>query len=121
MLGGLHPGHRAAPLHCRVRYFDPLARRPGIPEDVAGLVEGLSADETTLTLVNLNQSEPRVVLVQGGAYAEHQLHEAATDGRHVAVNRPELPVRLAAGCGGRITLKMKRNANPPTLKPPWDR
>lgn len=55
MMGGIHPGNKGSVLHCRVRYFDPVARRAGIPDDVAALVEKLSADEVTLSLVNLNQ------------------------------------------------------------------
>src|SRR5207245_2875752 len=34
-LGGLDPGNTGDPLHCRVRYFDPIRRRAGLPEDVA--------------------------------------------------------------------------------------
>jgi hypothetical protein len=30
-------------------------------------------------------------------------------------------VRLAAGAGARLTLKMKRHVNAPTLSFPWDR
>ena len=47
MLGGLIPRHGEA-LHCRVRYFDPVRRRAGTPEDVAVLVEGMGDDTTTL-------------------------------------------------------------------------
>ena len=39
MNGGIDPGRWTMPLHCRVRYFDPVRRRAGIPEDVAALVE----------------------------------------------------------------------------------
>ena len=57
-LGGLAPRH-GEPLHCRVRYFDPEGRRPGLPPDVAALVETLTADEVALSLVNINQIEHR--------------------------------------------------------------
>ena len=57
MLGGLPPKHQGEVLHARVRYFDPVRRRPGLPEDVAALVESLTDDSTSLVLVNLNQSE----------------------------------------------------------------
>jgi len=58
--------------------------------------------------------------VQGGAYGEHRLMEAAVNGRSVAVNGPALTVQLAPGAGGRIVLKMQRYANPPTLRMPTD-
>jgi hypothetical protein len=121
MLGGVLPGRTGSILHCRLRHFDPLARRAGLPDDVAALVESLSADETTLVLVNLNQSEPRTVVVQAGGYAEHQLTAVVLDGRDVPVDRPEVSIHLAPGSGARMVLKMRRYANPPTLSPPWDR
>jgi hypothetical protein len=43
MLGGLAPKHRGEILHSRVRYFDLLKRRPGLPDDVAALVDSLGA------------------------------------------------------------------------------
>jgi hypothetical protein len=120
MLGGLYPGHHGALLHCRVRYFDPVARRAGLPADVAALVERLSADDAVLTLVNINQLEPKVVTVQAGAYGEHQVTAVAVNGRTSDVGRSSFEVRLAPGAGARMTLKMKRYANEPTLLPPWD-
>jgi len=121
MLGGLPTGRIGFPLHCRVRYFDPARRRAGVPEDVAALVEKLTDDETTLTLVNISPTQAREVLVQGGAYAEHQVLSASTDGQTLPVNAPCFTVRLAPGAGGRIALRMKRYANQPTLAFPWDR
>jgi hypothetical protein len=120
MLGGIHPGHRAAPLHCRVRYFDPLTHRAGLPEDVGALVEALTPEETTLSLVNVNPAETRSLVIQAGAYAEHQCLSIMLDGKERAVNSPHLGVRLAPGAGCRMVLKMKRYANPPTLLPPWE-
>ncbi len=59
-------------LHCRVRYFDVEHQRPGLPRDVAALVEGLAADRTVLRLVNLNPLATRTVVVQAGGFAEHR-------------------------------------------------
>jgi len=120
MLGGLPTGRIGFPLHCWVRYFDLRRRRAGIPEDVAALVEKMTADETTLTLVNTNQVEERMVVVQGGAYAEHQLLTAEIDGVVAPVDQPYFIVHLAPGCGTRLVLKMTRYANLPTMAFPWD-
>lgn len=119
MLGGLPTGRVGYPLHCRVRYFDPARRRAGLPEDVAALVEGMTADETTLNLVNLNPVAARTVIVQGGAYAEHTIDSVADGERETAVGAPSVAVRLAPGCGTRLTLRMARYANQPTLAMPW--
>jgi len=121
MLGGLHPGHQGSPLHCRLRYFDPVARRAGLPEDVAALVEKLSAEETVLTLVNVNPSEAREVVVQGGAYAEHQFAGVEAGEKSIPIDRSSFTVRLAPGAGQRLTARMQRYANAPTLWAPWDR
>jgi hypothetical protein len=120
MLGGIHPGRQGAPLHCSVRYFDPVRRRAGLPADVAALVETFSPDSLTLRLVNLSQTDERLVTVQGGAYGEHQFLDVR-DGSHAskAVGRT-IDVRLAPGCGGRLVIGWKRHANQPTLHAPWD-
>ena len=52
------PHQGGAPLHARLRYFDPVRRRAGLPEDVAALVDTLDAARTGVTLVNL-ESKPR--------------------------------------------------------------
>ena len=121
MLGGLPPKHQGEVLQARVRYFDPVRRRPGLPEDVAALVDSLQADSTSIILVNLDQSRPRTVIVQGGAYGEHLCERVATEGRTVAIAGPTFRVELAPGSGGRLIVSMKRYAAPPTLAPPWDR
>ena len=75
-VGGYFPRGRIWVLHSRVRYFDPDRRRAGLPPDVAALVHELKDDAVTVTLVNLNQVEPRNLVVQAGAYAEHLFTEA---------------------------------------------
>jgi hypothetical protein len=121
MLGGLPPKHQGEVLQARVRYFDPARRRPGLPEDVAALVDSLRDDSTSLVLVNLNQSEPRTVIVQGGGYGEHLCERVVAEGQTAAVSRPWFRVDLAPGAGGRLTVSTKRYAARPTLAPPWDR
>jgi hypothetical protein len=119
MLGGIDCEKKAGVLFCRVRYFDPEARRPGIPADVAALVERMTADECSLTLVNTNQLEPRTVVVQAGGYAEHQFLSVSADDRTTTIDAPQFSVHLAPGAGGRLTASMKRYVNQPTAKFPW--
>jgi hypothetical protein len=120
MLGGLHPGHQGSPLHCRVRYFDPVQRRPGLPDDVAALVEKLTADSAALMLVNVNQSDERQLVVQAGAYGEHRFAGIELADRTVELDAPFFTVRLAPGAGQRLTLRMRRYVNRPTMWPPWE-
>jgi hypothetical protein len=121
VMGGISPGNRGTVLHCRVRYFDPAARRTGLPPDVAALVEGMTAGSTTLRLVNLCQTAPRTVIVQSGAYGEHTCDSVMLDGREVPVGTTSFSVHLAPGAGSRLVLKVRRYVNAPTLMPPWDR
>ncbi|HEY5084269.1 MAG TPA: hypothetical protein VII48_07110, partial [Rhizomicrobium sp.] len=122
-----HPGWaRTTPaqggtlLYSRLRYFDPARRRAGLPQDVAALVDGWGPDSLSVTLVNISPSVARSVIVQGGAYGEHQI-VSVTDGKDTTpVDAPSFPVRLAAGAGAKLTLKMKRFANDPTLSFPWE-
>lgn len=108
-------------LHARVRYFDPERRRAGLPEDVAALVEQIGADTLTLSLVNVNAVEPRRVIVQAGAYGEHQFESVSWEGKSMNVNQAWLSVRIEAGCGARLRFRMRRYANTPTLEQPWNR
>ena len=121
MLGGLPTGRTGGPLHCRLRYFDPERRRAGIPEDLAALVENLSADSVTVVLVNTNQVAARTLTVQGGAYAEHQFRAVEVDGRTVDVGGSAFTVEIGPGCGARLRIGTDRYANSPTLAFPWRR
>jgi len=119
-LGALEPGREGGLLNARVRYFDPVRRRAGLPEDVAALVSGLTDTETTITLVNLNSSEPRTLIVQGGAYGEHQIESVSWNGRTVRVGAPSFTVKLDAAGGAKLTLIMRRYQNAPTAHFPWN-
>ncbi len=128
--GGLYLQHgswaRTSPnqggtlLYCRLRHFDPERRRAGLPPDVAVLVDSWADDGLTATFVNISPSEPRSVIVQGGAYAEHQIVSVSDGKTTTRVDAPHFPLRLGPGAGARLTIKMKRFANDPTLSFPWE-
>ena len=121
MMGGPVPGGIGRVLKARVRYFDPVERRAGIPRDVAALVEKLSADETVVTFVNVNPSESRTFVVQAGGYAEHKCVDVTYNGSVRPVRDKQFTVRLAPGSGGRLTIRMNRFAHRPDSRFPWDR
>ena len=121
MMAGIDPGRGAAALHCRLRYFDPEQRRAGIPADVAALIDTMTDDRVAVTLVNVNQLEARTVVVQTGAYAEHQCLDVELANERTNVRQPWFTVKLAPGAGARMVVRTKRYANQPTLAFPWDR
>jgi len=120
MLAGLDPGRGAAPLHCRLRYFDPERRRAGIPQDVAALVDTATDDHVAVTLVNVSQTESRELIVQCGAYAEHECVGVEIDDEEFDIQGPYFTVHLAPGSGSRMVIRTRRYANQPTLAFPWD-
>ena len=121
MIGGYFSGGKLWMLHSRLRYFDPDRRRSGPPESMGALVEKLTADSATVTLVNTDPVNPIQVIVQAGGYAEHQFVSATLNGKQVAIDHPWVTVRLEPGSGARVEFQMRRYANQPTLAQPWDR
>jgi len=117
MLGGPNHIYHGGLLHTSVRYFDADRRRAGVPADVAVLVDRVTAEGISLQLVNLHPSEPRNLIIQGGAFGEHQI----TTVRQIVqyphqfyqVAAPRFQVRLVPGAVGRLEIGLKRFANRP--------
>ena len=127
-------------LHCRVRYFDTDKQRPGLPQDVAALIETLESDRTVLRLVNLNPLAARSVIIQAGGFGEHTFTQVHYDGlkseypgsarryapppletkQHtLAVHEPLLQVQLPPATEITLTLEMAHFVNQPSYKTPW--
>jgi hypothetical protein len=115
-MGAVHPDRGGNTLTAALRYFDADARRPGLPPDVAALVTWIGNLDVWVTLVNLNQLEPRTLLVQGGAYGEHRLTLAAPG---VLDSGAAVAIRLEPGAGKTVEFLWRRFANQPTLALPW--
>jgi hypothetical protein len=62
------------PLH--VLYLDPDRGRPGLPPDVAALVDTVEPDRTGLQLVNLSATQTRRVIVQAGSFGTDRIDDA---------------------------------------------
>ena len=119
LTNGLCQMTMGAPFQCfngglvcaRVRYFDMDRRRPGLPQEVAALVETLESERTVVQLVNTSPIEAHRLIVQGGALGEHSFthvewdgpeagnrHRAQVDGRHFVVELPPgTAIRLDMG------------------------
>lgn len=111
-------------LHTSVRYFDPQKKRPGLPRDVATLVERLTPNGFRLQLVNLSPTESRSVILQAGMFAEHEF----TRVRQVVhyphqfdeIYARQFMVELAPGAVGRLEIDLNRFSHAPTYAYPWD-
>ena len=99
----------------------PNAGAPACREDVAALVEGWTDDSLTVTFVNVNPSRgaqpDRAGRRLWRASDRFGVRRQDADRRSTRVN---FPLRLAPGAGARLTIKMKRFANDPTLSFPWE-
>ena len=123
MLGAPNHIYHGGLLHASVRYFDPARKRPGLPPDVAALVERLTPDGIRLRLVNLHPTEPRTVTVQAGMFAEHEF----TRVRQVVhypyqfdkIDSRHFNVELVPAGVGRLEVDMRRFVHAPTYVFPW--
>ncbi|MFH1264493.1 MAG: hypothetical protein ABIK89_02110 [Planctomycetota bacterium] len=119
MLGSPNHVYHGGLLHSRLFYFDPARKRPGLPPDVAALVDTISPEGVTVNLVNLDPCRPRDVLVRAGAFGEHQFTTVRHQGERKSIDGEFFLVRLQPGAGGRVELGMKRYARPPSYALPW--
>jgi hypothetical protein len=123
MLGGPNHIYHGGLLHCSVRYFDPERSRPGIPPDVAVLVDRITTEGISVELVNLSSTEPRDVIIQAGAFGEHQFTQIRQvihyPHQFQTINRNFFQARLEPGARGRLEIGIKRFVNPPSYAFPW--
>jgi len=136
-LGGLPTNKQGLVLHSRLRYFDPIKRRAGLPSGCAALVQKLEAESTTVTLVNTDQLNSKTVTIQAGGYGEHQFtsglyrqasHTPAAQSNStdegwdsIEIKSRSITLTLEAGCGIQLKLGTQRYVNQPTMSFPWNR
>lgn len=118
-LGGPMHVYHGGLQHARFRYFDPAGERPGLPEGVAALVDGLRGDGASLTLVNTDVASAHEVIVQAGTFGEHEFTGGTLDGVAFAASGRWLAVRLEAGATATLELSMQRYVRPPNYDTPW--
>jgi hypothetical protein len=127
-------------LVCPLRYFDADRLRPGLPRDVAALVERVEVDQLVVTLVNLSPFSARQVILQAGGFGEHKFTTVSYDQRTseypgsqkryaapkvttesvtVTVEATTLEVELPPATLIRLALGMARFVNDPTYSLPW--
>ncbi|MEU7854074.1 hypothetical protein [Nonomuraea sp. NPDC049141] len=122
-------------LPARLAYFDADRHRPGLPADVAALVDSVRPDGVRVELVNLGLSRTRRVVVQAGAFGEHDIDRAVVTGaepgypgdprsytappiteaeREVVVGGPRLLVELPPGRRIRLDLHTTARVRTPS-------
>ncbi len=119
MLGSPHSVYHGGLLRATVRYFDKDLVRPGLPQDVGALVDSLSADGVGIQLVNLSRTETRNVIVQAGAFGEHQFTHIKVGEKVQPLDSQYFEVRLPRSTSLRVEAGMRRFANDPSYAFPW--
>ena len=119
MMGAPHSVYTGGLLRATVRYYDSDRARPGLPRDVAALVDKLDADGAGVNLVNLNTSETRNLIVQAGAFGEHEFTDVTHGEQTVPVGSKYFAVQLPPATSIRLDVGMRRFANRPTYAFPW--
>ncbi len=120
--GGPQVIYHGGLLHIRLRYFDAIARRPGLPPDIAALVFSLDKDRTTLTLSNMSPLQERQLILQAGAFGEHQFTEVIRldpdEKSTYAVNSQHVKIILSPGRSTTLQLGTKRYCHRPSYDQP---
>jgi hypothetical protein len=128
-------------LRATVRYYDRDNARPGLPKDVAALVDKLGSDAVGIQLVNLSNTETRNAIVQAGAFGEHQFtglkyrsmnqeelrqnpylwlrSEREYAEKETSVNGKYFAVELPPSTSVRLEVGMRRFVNNPSYAFPW--
>jgi len=115
-MGGPLPLYNGGHLMVSLRYFDVAEERPGLPQDVAALVESINAEGVTVHLVNLSRDQERKMLVMSGAFGEHEIISANGE----AVSDKMISVTLEPLSEITLQLKLRRFANTPRYIAPFD-
>jgi len=122
-MGGLPPVYNGGLLQVSVRYFDADLQRPGLPEDVSALVSAVHKQEIVLTLYNLHPLQTRRVIVQAGAFGEHQFTcVKQTDNEQLGTLQVDgrwFEIELAPGSSASFVVGMRRWVNPPSYATPF--
>jgi hypothetical protein len=100
-------------------YYDPQRKRPGLPPDVAALVDKITPEGVSVHLVNLHPSQSREVILKAGAFGEHEFTDVRQGDETTRVERAFFHVRLRPGAVGRLQIGMKRFVNRPSYAFPF--
>jgi hypothetical protein len=139
-MGAPLPVYNGGLLITPVRYYDAERKRPGLPQDVAALVPHVEESGLVVQLVNLSGNEYRDVILQAGAFGEHEFtqvryevraadapagryYDASTEIPTVEKTReigaPSFQVHLRPGSQITLQIGMRRFVNDPSCRQPW--
>jgi len=117
-MGAPQPVYYGGLVMAQVRHFDPEREQPGLPPGTGALVERVDGEGVDLTLANTG-SRDRKVVVQAGAYGEHEFTTVRRDGEDLRLDADALTVSLPSGTRVSLSADLDRFVNDPSYAFPW--
>ena len=110
--------------HGKVRLFDGEKQRPGLPDDVAVVVDKISPTSIAMKVVNLSQDALRQLVIQAGSFGEHRFvtvtsTNSAGKSQVQEIGGKYFAVDLEAGAGATLNFVIERYVNQPSYETPW--
>ncbi len=108
----------------KIRYFDGQKKRSGLPDDVAAMVESVTAELMRVQVINLSSTEHRVLTLQAGNFGENRLDSVKITYENgqifeMVINNKWFTLELSAGAGASLDFAYSRYVNQPTYETPY--
>ena len=120
--GPMHISHGGLQ-HGKVRFFDGKLQRPGLPPDVAVIVDGMNATTLSMQVANIG-ADAQELFIQAGTFAEHRFESVVITGADGAISELVISDKwfaldLVGGAVASLKFVISRYVNDPSYETPW--
>jgi hypothetical protein len=120
--GPMHISHGGLQ-HGKVRFFDGKLQRPGLPPDVAVIVDGMDATTLSMQVANIG-ADSQELFIQAGTFAEHSFESVVINGAdgatsEMAIGDKWFALDLVGGAVASLKFVISRYVNDPSYETPW--
>ncbi len=120
--GPMHISHGGLQ-HGKVRFFDGKLKRPGLPPDVAVIVDGMDATTLSMQVANIG-SAAQELYIQAGTFGEHRFESVEITGADGTLQEIEIASKwfaldLVGGAVASLKFKISRYVGDPSYETPW--
>ena len=120
--GPMHISHGGLQ-HGKVRFFDGKLKRPGLPPDVAVIVDGMDATTLSMQVANIGL-DAQELFIQAGTFAEHRFESVVITGAdgatsEMAIGDKWFALDMVGGAVASLKFVISRYVNDPNYETPW--
>jgi hypothetical protein len=120
--GPMHISHGGLQ-HGKVRFFDGKLKRPGLPPDVAVIVDGMDATTLSMQVANIGGAAQELY-IQAGTFGEHRFESVEITGadgtlQDIEIGSKWFALDLVGGAIASLKFKISRYVNDPSYETPW--